>query len=29
LRESLRRARNWPHTPAISREPPGIAMAAE
>jgi hypothetical protein len=29
LRERLRRARNWSHTPAISREPPGIAMAAE
>jgi N-methylhydantoinase B len=29
LRESLRRARNWPHTPAISREPPGLGMAAE
>jgi len=28
-RESLRRARNWPHTPAISREPPGLGMAAE
>ena len=26
---SLRRARNWPHTPAISREPPGLGMAAE
>ena len=28
-RESLRRARNWPHTPAISREPLGLGMAAE
>ena len=29
LRERLRRARNWPRTPAISRGPLGIAMAAE
>jgi hypothetical protein len=29
LRERLRRARNWSHTPAISRGPLGIAMAAE
>ena len=29
LRETLRRARNWRRTPAISRGPLGIAMAAE
>jgi hypothetical protein len=29
LRERLRRARNWPRTPAISRGPLGIVMAAE
>ena len=29
LRERLRRARNWPQTPAISWEPPDTAMAAE
>jgi N-methylhydantoinase B len=29
LRERLRRARNWPRTPAISRGPLGIAMATE
>ena len=28
-RERLRRARKWPHTPSISREPPGLGMAAE
>jgi len=29
LREALRRMRNWPRTPAISWEPPSMAMAAE
>ena len=29
LREALRRTRNWPRTPAISWEPPSMAMAAE
>src|SRR6202022_3215363 len=29
VREKLRHARNWPHEPMISWEPPVIAMAAE
>ena len=29
LREALRRTRNWPRAPAISWEPPSMAMAAE
>ena len=29
MREKLRHARNWPHEPMISWEPPVVAMAAE
>jgi N-methylhydantoinase B len=28
-REALRRMRNWPRTPAISWDPPDLAVAAE
>ena len=29
LRERLRCRRNWPQTPAVSWDPPGLAVAAE